>query len=54
MARKGKGEKRTGTSDRRGSQMDRRQFIDIGWSIEGERRINSTDRRQGQSDRREK
>ncbi|MDF1526066.1 MAG: hypothetical protein RRA15_06360 [bacterium] len=39
MAEKGRDERRTGTPDRRGSQMDRRQFIDIGWMMEDERRV---------------
>ena len=52
MTKKRKDEKRTGASNRRDSQMDRRQFIDIGWAIESERRTNPTDRRQGQGDRR--
>ena len=52
MAETGKDEKRTGTSDRRVSQMDPRQFIDIGGTLESERRNAPEDRREGPEDRR--
>jgi hypothetical protein len=52
MAEIGKDERRTGSSDRRVSQMDRRQFIDIGWTLESERRNAPEDRREGPEDRR--
>ena len=52
MTKQGKDERRAGVSDRRGSQMDRRQFIDIGWALESERRVVSQDRRQSTEDRR--
>lgn len=52
MTKQGKDERRAGTSDRRGTEMDRRQFIDIGWALESERRVSSDDRRLGTKDRR--
>jgi len=52
MTEKEKEERRTGTLDRRDKKMDRRQFIDIGWTIEKERRADTVDRRQGPIDRR--
>ena len=52
MAEQGKVERRTAEDDRRNSKMDRRQFIDIGWTMEDERRVSPTDRRLGSKDRR--
>ena len=52
MAEKGKIERRTSVDDRRDAEMDRRQFIDIGWMMEDERRVAKVDRRAGLEDRR--
>jgi len=53
MVDKGKVERRTAVVDRRSSEMDRRQFIDIGWPIAKERRVAPAARRQRLEDRRE-
>lgn len=54
MVEKEKNERRGEIPDRRDSQMDRRQFIDIGWTLENERRTLQDDRRGGPEDRRGK
>lgn len=52
MTEKRNREKRNGAADRRDRKMDRRQFIDIGWTLDGERRNAPRDRREGPKDRR--
>jgi len=53
MAEQGKIERRTAVGDRRNADMDRRQFIDIGWMMDDERRVAKVDRRADMEDRRE-
>jgi hypothetical protein len=52
MNEKRNSEKRAGAADRRFRKMDRRQFVDIGWTLDNERRNAPKDRREGPEDRR--